>query len=144
MPPSPDERVILRDSKAELWTAVRDGLVWSSDVSPENGKLRRSLAPTPAASWRTDANKLQSETPFGRQTRPCLPREPPEPPNTPPSSSTATVARAPLRDVTSNVSIDVLRAEMRADDQKRVAVEMAVRKILEGASELERLVSGRP
>ena len=124
MPRSPEDRVI-RDSRAELWSAVRDGIVWSTDLTPD-GKLRPSLAPTPENSqaW---AAQVQASTPFGRQeswrqTLSIVPPSPTEPP-----------VRTPLGEV----HVNILRSELGADDRKRAAVDAALHKIKAGMRELE-------
>ena len=132
MPRSPDDRVV-RDSNSELWRAVREGLVWSTDVLP-NGQLRPSLAPTPETSqaW---AQAVQANTPFGRQTRPdmTLSIVPPSP-NAPPTPTPP--RRAALGDI-SNTHVNVLQRELAKDDRKRAAEGAALRKIREGMRELE-------
>lgn len=124
MPRSPEDRVI-RDSRAELWSAVREGIVWSTDLTPD-GKLRPSLAPTPENS-RAWAIEVQASTPFGRQEswRQTLSIVPPSP-NGPP-------VRTPLGEV----HVNILRSELGADDRKRAAVDAALHKIKAGMRELE-------
>ena len=116
---------------------MREGLVWSMDVSPD-GKLRASLTPTPQPSrvasraasraasrvasrvasqmtlqeW---AMSVQANTPFGLQTPP---------------------RRAPLRDAT-GAAVNVLQRELAKDDHRRAAEDAAVRKIEEGLRELK-------
>ena len=129
MPRSPDDRVI-RDSNSELWRAVREGLVWSTDVLP-NGQLRPSLAPTPESSqaW---AQAVQASTPFGRQTRPSMHLS-----VVPPSPTTpVTPARRPLGEIQA-AKVNVLQRELSKDDRKRAAEDAALNKICEGMRDLE-------
>ena len=127
MPRSPEDPVV-RDSQATLWAMMREGLYNSSEVSA-SGHWHPSRANTP---WQS----IQAQTPFGRQERPTfstLSIIPPSPntPNTP-----TPPRRAPLGDVT-NVQVNVLQRELVKEDNKRAAVDAALRKIDEGMADLK-------
>lgn len=60
-----DERVVVFDARADLWAAVAEGIVQSSDLSP-SGKFRPALRPqAPLADHRL--------LPFQRQKTPVVP-----------------------------------------------------------------------
>lgn len=103
------DQIVVRDSKADLWKAVRDELIFSKDLTPD-GKLRPSLTPTPRDSLLA--------TPFGIQKPPTFHK---------PSS------RRPLGEVDANV----LRAELGREDVKRRAEEAAIAQIQQGLCALE-------
>lgn len=110
MPRSPND-IVVKDSGAILWCAVADGVVESIDLSPD-GKLRPSL--TSEGEW---AKQTAANLPFNRQV-------PPKPSG----------GRPPLGDC-KDVQLAILRAELRAEEIKRIASEKrekALRKAVDG------------
>tara|TARA_B110000046_G_scaffold93095_1_gene101088 strand:+ start:6947 stop:7345 length:399 start_codon:yes stop_codon:yes gene_type:complete len=124
MPRSPDDRVVVRDSRTTLWCAVRDGVVASADLSPD-GKLRPSLTATPAASvrcWNAATARLHAAPVFD-------PRDPPV--ALPIPAPMPGVGRLPLGDV----HVNILREELRAEERKRAMAEKrerALMKVVDG------------
>jgi len=132
MPRSPDERVV-RDSQSTLWAAVRDGVVDSTDLSPD-GKLRPSFG---TREWTEEsARRLRADTPFGRQVAPVVPPRPPQPPQPPqpppPPAPLPPVTRPPLVDV----NVNLLRQELRLEEKKRAASEARERALIKVVSGL--------
>jgi hypothetical protein len=121
---SPDDPV-LRDSQATVWTAIREGLYDSNEVT-QSGHWHPSRAATP---WQS----IRAQTPFGRQQPPTLSIVPPSP-SEPPTPSPA--ARTPLAAI-QGVQLNVMRVELAKDDRKRAAEDAALRKIHEGVRELD-------
>ena len=135
--PRSDEDPVIRDSRCTLWAAVRDNVVHSADLSPD-GKLRPSLtpslAPTPEATvtrdWSTETARIRAGLPFARQRDPTMPPPVLLPP----------VVRRPLQPV-SNVHINILRDELRIEEDTRRASEKRERaliKMVEGLCEWKR------
>jgi len=123
---SPDEPVFY-DPDRNLWAAVREGIVDSTDIT-RSGRLRADMSiELPAASPSNWAANIQVSTPFGLQSRPFgnsapttptiikqTPEHPPPAPSRP--------ARKALGEVTNlknleEVQIHILKLEL-ADEER--------------------------
>ena len=107
-----DDTPVVRDSQAALWNAVRDGLVYSSDLT-KGGQLRASV--TSSARSNEWEKTVKEATLFGRQKNP------------------SPITRHPLSDV----HVNILASELRSEERKRKAVNAALAKIAEGVRDLE-------
>lgn len=121
---SPDD-VVVRDSQGSLWGAVREGLVVSADLTPL-GELRPSLTPTPEESMVL--------TPYQRQERPFVSSAKPRATTTSTNLPTSRPPRHPLERIDANVQI--LKNELKGDDNRHAQIDEAIDKISQGLHEL--------
>lgn len=112
------DKPVVRDSKSSLWTAVRDGLVSSSDLTP-SGKLRPSLTPTPIETC------ILPLPPFKRQQKPF--------------DKQGFVVKSSIRPVLANMDTNVLVLcrEVQRDDRQLSDIRDALTTIERGVRELK-------
>jgi hypothetical protein len=145
--PTPDTPVVLNH---DLWDAVAEGLVVSSDLSPSL-RLRESFSAalpvrgrTPLQplqhDWRVESARLRAGTPFGRQLVSSPGRSP----------SPSSTASNDISEQKENVELNLLRGELRAvevarakDRSTAARRERALLKVVEGLCEYQRARSPR-
>ena len=126
--PRPDVPVVV-DSRSDLWAAVAEGVVCSSDLSPSM-RLRASFSATALRplrepeDWAAHSARLSAGLPYASQLPPVVPPPPPPP---------------PPRGGDENVALNTLRAELRkaeAECERGRRRERALFKVVEGLCEL--------